>query len=105
MQNLEFPKNQYSLAIWLLIKNTSQGVTMKQCCELLFYKFQTRLGDIERSLDSNGRPRSLKLKIRRLKMNKKNRFGYSMTFLNYKSLASYNYLCNLVKYLNKNGLK
>jgi len=105
MQKLQQPKNQYALTIWMLMEWKERGVTMKECCNFMFYKFQTRLGEIERSLDSNGNPRSLKLKIRRLNINKKNRFGHPMTIKNYKSLASYSYLKNLLAYLNKNGLK
>ena len=99
------PKNQFALAILLLIEYKNTGVTMKECCKDLFYKFQSRLGEIEKSLSSSGKPRSLKLKIRRLPMTKKNRFGHTMTYTNYKSLASLSYLNNLYKYLNANGLK
>lgn len=99
------PKNQFALAILLLIEHKETGVTMKECCKYLFYKFQSRLGEIERSLSSSGKPRSLKLKIRRLPMTKKNRFGHTMTYTNYKALCSVAYLRNLLVYLNKNGLK
>lgn len=105
MPKLQEPKNQYALAIWMLIQYRNSGVTMKQCCQLLFYKFQTRLGEIERSLDGDGKPRAAKLKIRRLKMNEKNRFRHPMSYTNYKSIASFTYLINLHNYLNKNGLK
>jgi len=102
---LEPCTNQYSLAIRLLIENKSNGVTMKEACKDLFYKFQSRLGEIERSLDSEGHPRSLKLKINRLPMTKKNRFNHTMTYTIYKSLAPTTYLIHLHNYLNKFGIK
>ncbi len=101
---LQKPKNQYALTLRLLIQNKSTGVTMKQCCAVLLYKFQTRLLEIEKSLDRHGKPRHLSMKIRRLPMTKKNQFGHSMTFTNYKSLAPTSYLIALHNKLNKHGL-
>jgi hypothetical protein len=101
---IESPQNQYSLVIWLLIKNKAKGVTMKDCCDVIFHKFQSRLGEIEKSLNHKGTPRKSQLKILRLWMTKNNRFGHKMSFLNYKSLAATPYLANLLKYLNKYGL-
>lgn len=105
MKALPTPKNEYAMTIWLLIKYKETGFSMKEACQILFYKVQSRLGEIEKSFDSDGKPRSGKLKIRRLRMNKKNRFGNSMSYMTYKSLASVGYLKNLLSYLNKNGLK
>lgn len=99
------PRNQYSLCIRLLIDHKQTGVTMKHCCNVLFYKFQTRLGEIERSIGTDGKPRRLSLKIRRLPVTKRNRFGNSMTYTEYKSLASISYLKNLYSKLNREGLK
>lgn len=93
------------MAIRLFIDNYNKGVTMKDACAILFYKFQTRIGEIERTTDSVGVQRSVKLKINRLPMTKKNRFGHPMTFTLYKSLAPMKYLLNLYAYLNVNGLK
>ena len=98
------PKNQWALAVQLLIENGNKGVTMKDACKVLFFKMQSRLGELERSLDSTGKPRKYALKIRRLPITQKNRFGHSMTYYNYKSLAPKSYLQNLLKKLNKNGL-
>lgn len=102
---LQSPQNQYALAIRLLIDHKQTGVTMKHCCNVLFYKFQTRLGEIERSIGTDGKPRRLSLKIRRLPVTKRNRFGNSMTYTEYKSLAPISYLKNLYSKLNKEGLK
>lgn len=102
---VQMPTNEWSMVVWLLIKHQDTGFTMKDACEILFYKVQSRLGELEKSFDSDGKPRSLKLKIRRLRMKKKNRFGKPMSFLNYKSLASKKYLINLMNKLNKEGLK
>jgi hypothetical protein len=102
---LDKPKNQYAFAIRLLIENKNTGMTMLTAMMDYFHKFNTRLPEIERSLSSDGRPRSLKLKIRRLPVNTTNRFGHKCTYTNYKSLASTAYLINLYNKLNKNGLK
>lgn len=98
------PTNQWSLAVYLLIENSSTGVTPKTYCKDYFHKFPTRLLEVEKSMDKNGNPRSLSLKIRRLPMTKQNRFGHTSTFTNYKSLASVFYLNNLIKKLNKYGI-
>jgi len=97
-QKLESPKNQWSLAIRYLIDFGAKGVTMKDVCKEYFYKFQTRLLEVEKG-------RKDKLKIRRLPMKGKNRFGHEMSFLNYKSLAPRPYLINLYNKINKLGVK
>lgn len=104
-QSKNNPRNQYALAVRLLMDYKETGVTMKEACKDLFYKFQTRLGELERSIGNDGTPRARKLKIRRLPMTSKNRFGHSMTYTNYKSLAPDKYLNNLFNKLNKEGLK
>lgn len=95
---IEKPKTQHALVVWLLLEYYSTGLTMKQACAELFYKFQSRLGEVER-------PRKAKLKIIRLRMNKKNRFGHNMSYINYKSIAPKPYLRNLIAKLNRQGLK
>lgn len=97
---LEKPKNQWAFCIYLLIEHRAEGVTMVTAMKDYFHKFQTRLLEIEKS---NSRKR--KLKIRRLPITKKNRFGHTMTFLNYKSVASKAYLINLYLKINRQGLK
>lgn len=103
-QKMEVPKNQYALVVKLLMENTDSGVTMITAMRDKFHKFQSRLLEIEKSLDGGGKPRSLSLKIRRLPVTTKNRFGHSCTFTNYKALSSYHYLTALFNKLNKNGL-
>jgi len=90
---LQKPKNQHALAIRLLIDYGSKGVTMKDAVKDYFYKFNTRLNEVEKAHP--------KLKVRRLRMNAKNRFGHSVSFLNYKSIAPTKYLINLYNVLNK----
>lgn len=93
---LQKPNNQFAQAILLLIERGNLGVTMKDACKDHFYKFQSRLGEVEKAHP--------KLKIRRLPMTKKNRFGHPCTFTNYKAISPYPYLVNLYKKLNKIGL-
>lgn len=97
MKNLSKPKNQWAQAVRLLIENKSSGVTMVDACKDYFYKFQSRLGEVEEG-------RKEKMKVRRLPITKKNRFGHTHTFTNYKSLATMKYLVNLYQKLNNNGL-
>lgn len=104
MSNKTQPKNQWALAIKLLIDKGNEGVTMVDACNHYFFKYQTRLGEIERSIGSDGKQRKYRLKIRRMPITKKNRFGHTMTFTHYKSLASKSYLNNLLKKLNEHGL-
>jgi hypothetical protein len=93
---IENPKNQHSLVIWLLLTHYTTGVTMVDCMKVFFHKFGTRLLELEVM-------RGKKLKITRLPITKRNRFGHQCTFLRYKSNANPVYLSNLLKKLNKNG--
>jgi hypothetical protein len=102
---LDNPKNQYALAIRLLIENHKTGMTMLTAMKDYFHKFNTRLPEIERSLSSDGSQRAFNLKIRRLPVTTKNRFGHKCTYTNYKSLATLPYLINLYNKLNRQGLK
>lgn len=88
------PNNQWSQAIYILYENYSKGVTMKDLCRDYFYKFQTRLLEVEK-------PRKNKLMIVRLRMKGTNRFGRPTSWINYKSLAHRAYLINLIAKLNK----
>jgi len=96
-QRLDKPKNQYSLVLKLLLEYGSSGVTMLDAVKDHFWKFNTRLGEIERLHP--------KLQIRRINMTTKNRFGHSCTFKNYKSVAPKPYLIHLFNLLNRDGLK
>lgn len=102
---LESPRSQHALAVRMLIDYQGRGFSMKEACQLLFFKVQTRIGELERSLDEKGEPRKHKLMIRRLPMKAKNRFGHPMQYIQYKSLAPKSYLINLYNKLNKEGLK
>jgi hypothetical protein len=104
MQKLIKTNNDYAFTIKLLIKYHSRGMSMKEAGLHWFNKFQSRLGEIEQSMDSNGEPRSLSLKIRRLPMEHKKPWGTKTKFLNYKSLASHSYLVNLHNKLSREGL-
>lgn len=105
MKQAEHPKTQHALVVRMLIDYQDRGFSMKEACQLLFFKLQTRLGELERSLDEKGNPRKDKLMIRRLPMVGKNRFGHSMSYYSYKSLAPRSYLVNLLSKLNRDGLK
>jgi hypothetical protein len=93
---IESPKNQHALVVWLLLSHYTAGVTMVDAMNFYFHKFQTRLLELEVE-------RAGKLKITRLPITKKNRFGHSCSFLRYKSNANKIYLRNLLKKLNRNG--
>lgn len=92
-QRLGKPRNQHAQVVHLLIENKNKGVTMADACKDFFYKFGTRLGEIEKEHP--------KLQIRRLRMTTKNRFGHACTYVNYKSVAPYQYLIHLYNKLNK----
>jgi hypothetical protein len=95
---LQKPNNQWAHAILLLIENHKQGVTMLHAMRDYFHKFQSRLGEIERT-------RKSKLKIIRVPVTRKNRFGHTCTYTKYKSAANINYLINLYNKINRNGTK
>lgn len=94
---LSKPKNQYALVVWYLIKFHGRGFSMVEPVKDFFYKYQSRLGEVEKG-------RKDKMKVMRLPMIAKNRFGHTMTYKHYKSLASKEYLIILYNSLNKNGI-
>ena len=96
-ERLAPPKNQYAQAVRLFIEKKSEGVTMADACRDYFYKFQTRLLEVEKIHP--------KLQVRRLNITTKNRFGHTCTFKNYKSVAPKPYLIHLYNLLNRDGLK
>ena len=97
------PKNSHALVVRYLIEYHNKGLSMIDLMGEAFYKFQTRLLEIEKSISTTtGSSRSLTLKINRVPMTKKNRFGHSMTYTHYKSLAPMSYLINLYDWLNNN---
>lgn len=90
-------KNQYALAVYLLLENYSRGVTMVDAMRDHFHKYTNRLRDVEKLHP--------KLQISRLPVQTKNRFGHSCRFLRFKSNAPKAYLVNLIGKLNREGLK
>ena len=51
------PTNAWALALYLLIEKGSKGVEPKTYCKDYFHKFPTRLLEVEKSMDNNGKPR------------------------------------------------
>jgi hypothetical protein len=101
MSRLEAPKNDYARTMFILIDSYIAGVSMAKVLNNYapnFYKFQTRLGDIERAHP--------KLKISRTshpftnaRLNKKGHFTV------YTPLSPMPYMKNLYNLLNREGLK
>lgn len=99
MATIPKPNNGWALAIYLLAERHKKGLTTGDAIERdKFYKFSNRLLEVE-----FGRENKLKLIKVRLKFT--NRFKHAGSHLNYKSLASITYLCNLIKKLNREGSK
>ena len=99
MQSIPKPINQWALSVYLLAERHKKGLTTGDAIERdKFYKFCNRLSEVE-----FGRENKLKLIKVRLKFT--NRFKHAGSHLNYKSLASFTYLCNLIKKLNREGQK
>lgn len=98
MNTIPKPKNQWAHTVRLLIEKGNAGVTMVDAMKDFFHKYQSRLLEVEKG-------REHKIRIRRLPITRKNRFGHTATFVNYKSLAPKKYLVNLLNKLNKEGNK
>lgn len=98
MSNLSKPVNNWALSVWYLIQHYSTGMSMQQPVKDHFYKWQSRILEVEKG-------RKDKLKIRRFPMTAKNRHGHNMTYTHYKSLAPKDYLINLYEKLNRLGNK
>jgi len=101
MPNLEKPVNDYARVMHILIDSYIAGVSMAKVLNNYapnFYKFQTRLSDIQRAHP--------KLKISKtaipFKNNKLNKNGY---YLQYTPLSPMPYMKNLYNLLNREGLK
>ena len=99
MATIETPKNQWALAVRLLIENKENGLTVADATRTdLFYKFSNRLAEVIAGRES-------KIKVEKKWVNFTNRFKHQGTHLNYKSKASNTYLNNLIKKLNREGRK
>ena len=100
MSKLSKPNNDWCRTLLILHMNYMGGVSMAKVLNTLphFYKFQTRLLEIEKLHP--------KLKVSRtqipFKNNKLNKSGY---FTQYTLLSTPNYVVNLYNLINKNGLK
>lgn len=101
MLKLEKPNNDYARAMYILIDSYIAGVSMAKVLNNYapnFYKFQTRLSDIQRAHP--------KLKISKtaipFKNSKLNKNGY---FYQYTPLSPMPYMKNLYNLLNKEGLR
>lgn len=101
MPNLERPVNDYARVMHILIDSYIAGVSMAKVLNNYapnFYKFQTRLSDIQRAHP--------KLKISKtaipFKNSKLNKNGY---FYQYTPLSSMPYMKHLYNLLNKEGLR
>lgn len=96
---LQKPLNQWALAIYLLAERHKKGLTTGDAIERdKFYKFSNRLLEVQFGREDN-------LKLIKLRIKFTNRFKHPGSHLNYKSLASFTYLCNLIKKLNREGSK
>lgn len=100
MSKLQPPKNDWCRCLLILHMNYMAGVSMAKVLNTLphFYKFQTRLLEIEKMHP--------KLKVSRtqvaFKNAKLNKSGY---FTVYKPLNARQYMINLYNKINENGLK
>lgn len=100
MSKLQPPKNDWCRCLLILHMNYMAGVSMAKVLNILphFYKFQTRLLEIEKLHP--------KLKISRtqvaFKNNKLNKSGY---FTVYTLLSPPSYVVNLYNLLNRDGMK
>jgi len=100
MSKLQPPKNDWSRCLLILHMNYMAGVSMAKVLNTLphFYKFQTRLLEIEKAHP--------KLKVSRTQVPFKNaRLNKSGYFTTYTLLSPPAYVINLYNLLNKEGLK
>lgn len=104
MNQLLKSTNDYCKLLRLFINNYHAGWSMRDASKIGFHKAQTRLGELEKSLDKEGVPRTVKLKIRRLKLHYAADNGKLKSYLNYKSIAPKSYLVNLHNCISKKGL-
>lgn len=101
MSKLERPRNDWSKALWILIQNEIAGISMAKVLthyDQTFYKFQTRLGDIER--------RHPKLKVSHTMIPYTSKIdGKKKHYTQYTPLSPHSYLINLYNKINREGLK
>lgn len=96
---IETPKNQWALAVRLLIENKDNGLTVADATKTdLFYKFSNRLAEVMAGREDE-------IKVEKIRINFKNRFDHEGSHVKYKSTADDAYLNNLIKQLNLEGRK
>lgn len=100
MTNLARPRNDWAKALYILNLNYLAGVSMAKVLthhEPCFYKFQTRLGDVERLHP--------KLQISRTTIPYKSKIdGKSKSYTQYTLLSPKYYFVNLYNLINEKGL-
>ena len=101
MSTLQNPRNDWAKALFILIQNNIAGISMAKVLthyDQTFYKFQTRIGDIEREHP--------KLKISHTMIPYTSKVdGKKKHYTQYTPISPYPYLINLYNSLNNNGLK
>ena len=100
MSTLKKPTNDWARVLFILHSNYMGGVSMAKVLNILphFYKFQTRLLEIERE--------NPKLKVSRVKIPFKNvKLNKSGWFTQYTLLSPPRYVIDLYNKINEQGLK
>lgn len=101
MQRLQRPKNDWCKALYILNLNYLAGVSMAKVLthhEPCFYKFNTRLGDIEKLHP--------KLKILRKVISYKSKMdGKTKHYTQYELFSNGRYFRNLYNRINEHGLE
>lgn len=101
MSNLEKPNNDWAKALWVLNQSFMGGVSMVTVLkdyDPFFYKFQTRLLEVEKLHP--------KLRMSRVTLTHKSRItGKEVHYTQYTPICPKPYLVNLYNKVNREGLK
>jgi hypothetical protein len=100
MSKLNKPNNDWCRVLWILHNNYYAGVSMAKVLNILphFYKFQTRLLEIEK-LHPKLNVSRVQIAFKNTSLNKS---GY---FTQYVALSPPQYIINLYNKINEEGLK
>lgn len=101
MSSLQKPKNDYAKALYILMDNYMGGVSMAKVLnsyDYTFYKFQTRLAEVEREHPKLKISRTMIPYVSRLDSKKKK-------FMQYTIISPKPYVSNLYNKLNNEGFK
>lgn len=101
MSKLSKPNNDWSRVLWILHQSYMGGVSMATVLNKYlpnFYKFQTRLSEIQREYP-NLKISKAQIPFKNTRMNKT---GY---FTQYTPISPQSYILNLYNQINENGLK